>query len=70
MTTLPSRVITPPTNTPSVRAAVTPAKLPPPAEQTAEPQWKVIIDCKDEQQQAELVEAFAYRGLTFTAPSM
>ena len=27
MTTLPSRAITPPTNTPSVRAAVTPAKL-------------------------------------------
>ena len=39
-------------------------------EETPASQWKVIIDCRDEAQQAELIEEFTGRGLTFTAPSM
>ena len=42
----------------------------PPAEKPPEQQWKVIVDCKDEAEQAELIEEFTRRGLTFTAPSM
>ena len=42
----------------------------PPAEKPPEQQWKVIIDCKDESEQAELIEEFTRRALTFTAPSM
>ena len=44
----------------------------PPAEEgeASAQQWKLIIDCKDEAQQAELIEEFTGRGLTFTAPSM
>ena len=47
-----------------------PKKAPAAEDETFEPQWKVIIHCTGEAQQADLIEECERRGLNYSAPSL
>ncbi|MDB5296851.1 MAG: hypothetical protein JWO31_2834 [Phycisphaerales bacterium] len=55
--------------TPAAKAPPEPPPAPPAGEQTYQAKWLVVVQCRDEAHQAELIDEFGRRDLTFTAPS-